>query len=139
MTVAYFDASALVKLLVQEDGSAIAEALWDGCDAAASSRLAHPEVCSALAAAGRNHDLTARAVDEAFASWGSFWAAIRAIEANETHYTDVAGTPELRRAGGTSPRSISAQKTLSRQPITCRPSRSTMRASIRSCVTSVWP
>ena len=25
-------------------------------------------------------------------------AAIRAIEANETHYTDVAGTPELRRA-----------------------------------------
>ena len=25
-------------------------------------------------------------------------AAIRAIEANETHYTDVSGTPELRRA-----------------------------------------
>ena len=25
-------------------------------------------------------------------------AAIRAIEANETHYTDVAGTPELRKA-----------------------------------------
>ena len=80
MAIVYFDASALVKLLVQEDGSPIAEALWDGCDAAASSRLAHPEVCGALAAAGRNHDLAPKAVDEAFATWLSFWAAIRPIE-----------------------------------------------------------
>lgn len=54
--------------------------MWDGCDAATSSRLAHPEVCGALAAAGRKHDLTPKAVDEAFVSWGSFWSAIRPIE-----------------------------------------------------------
>jgi predicted nucleic acid-binding protein len=80
VAIVYFDASAVVKLLVQEEGSEIAEALWDGCDAALSSRLTHPEVCSALAAAGRNHDLKPNAVDDAFAAWTSFWSAIRPIE-----------------------------------------------------------
>ena len=43
----YFDASALVKLVIDEDGSALAAALWDGCDAALTSRLAFPEVWGA--------------------------------------------------------------------------------------------
>lgn len=34
MAIVYLDSSAFVKLLVQEDGSDIAAALWDGCDAA---------------------------------------------------------------------------------------------------------
>jgi hypothetical protein len=46
-----------VKLLVDEEGSDLAAQLWDGCDTALSSRLAYSEVCAALAAAGRNHDL----------------------------------------------------------------------------------
>ncbi|MCY4493642.1 MAG: type II toxin-antitoxin system VapC family toxin [Acidimicrobiaceae bacterium] len=57
MAIVYFDSSALVKLLVEESGSDVAAALWDGCDAAVSSRLSYLEVCAALAAAGRNHDL----------------------------------------------------------------------------------
>jgi len=32
--VVYFDASAFVKLLVDEPGSELVVALWDGCDAA---------------------------------------------------------------------------------------------------------
>lgn len=44
MAIVYFDSSALVKLLVEEDDSDIAAALWDGCDAAVSNRLAYPEV-----------------------------------------------------------------------------------------------
>ena len=52
----YFDSSALVKLVVEETGSDLAAELWDGCDAAVASRLAYPEVRSALAAARRNHD-----------------------------------------------------------------------------------
>ena len=44
MAVVYFDASAFVKLLVDEDGTDLAVDLWDGCDAAVSSRLAYPEV-----------------------------------------------------------------------------------------------
>jgi predicted nucleic acid-binding protein len=57
MTLVYFDSSALVKLVVDEDGSDLAAELWDGCDAALASRLAYPEVRAALAAACRNHDL----------------------------------------------------------------------------------
>ena len=53
MTIVYFDSSAFVKLVVEEDGSEVAATLWDGCDAAVSSRLAYPEVRAALAAAGR--------------------------------------------------------------------------------------
>ena len=51
MALIYYDSSALVKLLVQEEGSDLAAELWDGCDAALGSRLAYPEVCAALAAA----------------------------------------------------------------------------------------
>jgi uncharacterized protein len=57
MTIVYFDSSAFVKLVVEEDGSEVAATLWDGCDAAVSSRLAYPEVRAALAAAGCAHRL----------------------------------------------------------------------------------
>jgi hypothetical protein len=49
VTIVYFDSSAFVKLLVEEDGSDLAATLWDGCDAAVSSRLAYPEVRAACA------------------------------------------------------------------------------------------
>ncbi|MGL4745370.1 MAG: hypothetical protein ACRCXL_13400 [Dermatophilaceae bacterium] len=45
----YLDSSACVKLLVDEDGSDIAAALWDGCDAALCSRIGYPEVLAAHA------------------------------------------------------------------------------------------
>ena len=76
----YFDASALVKLVVEEDGSELASQLWDGCDAALSSRLAYPEVCATLAAAGRNRALTRAGLRVALDSWEDFWAAIRPVE-----------------------------------------------------------
>jgi uncharacterized protein len=37
MTLIYFDSNALVKLLVQEEGSDLAAELWDGRDAALGS------------------------------------------------------------------------------------------------------
>lgn len=80
MALVYFDASALVKLVVDEPGSDLAAVLWDGCDAALSSRLTYPEVCAALAAAGRNHDLRDDEVALAVASWEEFWAAVRPVE-----------------------------------------------------------
>lgn len=80
MSLVYFDSSALVKLLVDEPGSALAARLWDGCDAALSSRLAYPEVHAALAAADRNHDLDADALSQATRAWEEFWAAIRPVE-----------------------------------------------------------
>lgn len=80
MSLIYFDSSALVKLVVNEPGSELASMLWDGCDAALSSRLAYPEVCAALAAAGRNRDLTPSEVQAARNEWAVFWASMRPVE-----------------------------------------------------------
>jgi uncharacterized protein len=80
VTLVYFDSSALVKLVLDERGSDIAAALWNGCDAALSSRLAYPEVCAALEAAGRNHDLTESEASAAIAEWQTFWASMRPVE-----------------------------------------------------------
>jgi len=80
MAVVYFDSSALVKLVLNEVGSTLAAELWNGCDVALSSRLAYPEVCSALAAAGRNRDLTRSEAVAAIADWNEFWASMRPVE-----------------------------------------------------------
>ena len=90
MAIVYFDSSAFVKLVVEEDGSDLAARLWDGCDAPVSSRIAYPEVCAALAAAGRNRQLTKSGQAAAEASWEEFWSATRAVELTE---------PLARRAG----------------------------------------
>jgi len=80
VAIVYFDSSALVKLVVDEVGSDIAAALWNGCDTALSSRLAYPEVCAALAATGRNHDLTESEASAAAVEWAAFWASMRPVE-----------------------------------------------------------
>ena len=80
MAVIYFDASALVKLVVEETGSDLATDLWDGCDAAVASRLAYPEVRAALAAAGRNHDLDPAGQADAERAWEEYWSATRPVE-----------------------------------------------------------
>jgi predicted nucleic acid-binding protein len=80
VAIVYFDASAFVKLVVEEEGSDLAAELWDGCDAALSSRLSYPEVRAALAAAARNHQLTARGLDLAASTWEDLWSATRPVE-----------------------------------------------------------
>lgn len=84
MAIVYFDSSAFVKLIVEEEGSDIAAALWDGCDAAISSRLAYPEVRAALVAAVRGRRLAARGRRQAESAWEEFWAATRAVELTES-------------------------------------------------------
>lgn len=101
MSLVYFDASAFVKLLAEEAGSELAAELWDGCDAAMSSRLAYPEVRAALAAAARNHDLDAGDHDAAEQIWDDYWAATRPVEltrAVEQHAGQLAGMHALRSA-----------------------------------------
>ncbi len=101
MGLVYFDSSALVKLVVDEPGTDLASALWDGCDAALSSRLAYPEVRAALAASRRNAELTERELRGAEAAWDEFWAAMRPVEltpAVERHAGRLAGTRAVRGA-----------------------------------------
>jgi uncharacterized protein len=90
VAIVYFDSSAFVKLVVEEAFSDLAAALWDGCDAAVSSRLAYPEVRAALAAAGRDHRLAADAQRQAEVAWEEYWAATRAVELTE-NVADRAG------------------------------------------------
>lgn len=94
MPLVYFDASAFVKLLTTETGSSLASALWDGCDAALSSRLAYPEVRAALAAAARNHDLTESELADAERDWEDFWAATRPVELTATVEQHAGHLPE---------------------------------------------
>ena len=101
MTLVYFDSSALVKLVVDEDGSNLAATLWDGCDAALASRLAYPEVRAALAAACRNHDLSEADLDTAEQAWEHYWAAVRPVEltaAVERHAGNLARSHAFRGA-----------------------------------------
>ena len=101
MALVYFDSSALVKLVVAEEGSDLAAELWDACDAALASRLAYPEVRAALAAACRNHDLTEEDLGPAEQAWEQYWAFIRPVEltaAVEQHAGQLARTHALRSA-----------------------------------------
>jgi uncharacterized protein len=102
VALVYFDASAFVKLVVEEDGSDLAAELWDGCDAAVSSRLSYPEVRATLAAAARNRQLTSRGLGHAASMWEEYWRSTRPIELTvdiEQHAGQLAGERGLRGAG----------------------------------------
>lgn len=80
MALVYFDASAFVKLAVDEDGSDLAARLWDGSDAPLASRLTFVEASAALAAAERKRDLTGSSAELALNTLDQLWRAVRAIE-----------------------------------------------------------
>lgn len=99
--IAYFDSSAFVKLVVEEEGSDLAASLWDGCDAAVCSRLGDPEVRAALAAAGRDHRLGAAALHQVESAWEEYWSATRAVRLSDqvtAHAGQLAGRHALRGA-----------------------------------------
>jgi predicted nucleic acid-binding protein len=54
--------------------------LWDGADAVITSRVAHPEVRAALAAARRDDRPDARSHRRAKADWEAFHPALRLVE-----------------------------------------------------------
>jgi predicted nucleic acid-binding protein len=56
--IAYFDTSALLKLIIAEDGADQAILLWQQAGEAVVSRLAWPEAVAALAAARRARRVT---------------------------------------------------------------------------------
>ena len=101
MSIVYFDSSALVKLVVEEDGSDVADALWDGCDAAVSSRLTYPEVRAAVAAAARDHRIDSRSLQTVRRDWETIWSETRPVELEssvEHHAGELAEIHALRGA-----------------------------------------
>lgn len=53
MTVAYFDTSAIVPLIIEEAGSPVARRAWQEAERVVSARIAYAEAHAALAAAAR--------------------------------------------------------------------------------------
>lgn len=80
VTVACWDSSAFVKLLIDEVGSDEAEALWNDPSPTAASRLVVPEVSAALAAARRSGRLDEASHRTAEREWRSDWAEIDIVE-----------------------------------------------------------
>jgi predicted nucleic acid-binding protein len=76
----YFDTSAFIKLILEEQGTELAAALWDSCDAATSSRLAYPEVHAALAAAVRAKRLDPVDHPVLERDWEGIWSEVRPVE-----------------------------------------------------------
>jgi hypothetical protein len=69
VTLAFWDSSAFVKLLVDEVGSDEAERVWNEAETAAACRLVVPEVGAALAAAARSGRLDAASHRRALREW----------------------------------------------------------------------
>jgi len=65
----YFDTSALIKLVVQEEGSELAAQLWSTRHPAAASIVAYPEGRAALALARRAGRLTPTGYRTALEHW----------------------------------------------------------------------
>jgi predicted nucleic acid-binding protein len=59
--IAYFDTSALIKTVLKEDGSQLADELWSRSSSRFASRLVYPEGRAALAAAQRAGRIDERA------------------------------------------------------------------------------
>jgi predicted nucleic acid-binding protein len=90
VAVVYFDASALVKLVVREPGSALASALYNRADVAVTSRIADVEVRAALAAGERAGLLDADAHADAVASWERLWPSLAVVEVGDQVSRDAA-------------------------------------------------
>lgn len=80
MTLAFWDSSGLVKLLVEEPGRDLAVDLWNEASDIIASRLAVPEVSAALAAARRAGRIDGVSEREMRRRWGRHLQAIDLVE-----------------------------------------------------------
>lgn len=70
------DSSALVKLVLVEDGSDLARLVWQEADRIIATRLARIESASAVAAARRDHRIRRAGESRAHAELESLWLDI---------------------------------------------------------------
>jgi uncharacterized protein len=117
VTVAYFDSSALVKLVVDEDGSEAVAELWDGSDVVVTSRVAHPEVRAALAAARRGARLDAEAYERATNDWSELHRAIRLVEMTPRVEHDAGDLAEQHALSGFDAVHLASALTLASMPV----------------------
>jgi uncharacterized protein len=117
VTVAYFDSSALVKLVIDEPGSEDVAMLWDGADAVITSRVAHPEVRAALAATVRDGRLDDEGHRVAKASWQAFHQALRLVELTPQLEAEAGDLAEPHALSGSAAIHLASALTLSELPL----------------------
>lgn len=78
--IVYLDTSALVKALIEEEGSEVAAVLWSEADRIYSSRLAYPEARAALAASLRGSRSNIRQHREAKSELERRWMQLSIVE-----------------------------------------------------------
>jgi uncharacterized protein len=117
VTVVYFDASALVKLVVEERGSEDAASLWDGADTVLTSRIAHPEVRAALASAARSARLDEQAYQRAVTDWGEFRRGLRFVEVTARIEREAGDLAELHSLSGADAVHLASALTIATIPV----------------------
>jgi predicted nucleic acid-binding protein len=78
--ITYVDTSSLIKVLIDEPGSAAAAALWDSSDTLAQVRIGYVEARAALAAAHRGGRLTGRQLTSTKLALDELWAQLAVVE-----------------------------------------------------------
>ena len=81
--ITYVDTSVLIKLLVAENGTAEASAIWDEPDVLACCRLGHVEARAALTAARRQGRISELVSQEARSGLEMLWAQLSIVEIDE--------------------------------------------------------
>jgi predicted nucleic acid-binding protein len=81
--IVYFDTSALLKLLIEEEESDKAAALWLTADAVDAARIAYPESRAALAAAVRARRLSDHDHDAAVGQLRRRWRQLNVVDLDQ--------------------------------------------------------
>ncbi|HUF34014.1 MAG TPA: type II toxin-antitoxin system VapC family toxin [Acidimicrobiales bacterium] len=92
--ITYVDTSALLKLVVDEEGSDRAELIWDAADALASASLVVVEARAALASATRAGRLTAAQHDVAKAQLVSLVGNLHLVQVTDELIANAAELAE---------------------------------------------
>jgi uncharacterized protein len=81
--ITYVDTSTLIKLLIDEVGTAEAATIWDEADTLVTVRVAHVEARAALAAARRQSRITTAVLRSAVAGLDVLWSQVSVVEVDE--------------------------------------------------------
>lgn len=97
--ITYVDTSTLIKLLIDEAGTAEASAIWDRPDVLATARIAHVEARAALAAAHRQKRIAQTVLTAAVQGLELLCSQLSLVELDEQLMRlagDIAATHGLR-------------------------------------------
>ena len=81
--ITYVDTSTLIKLLIDEVGTAQAEAIWDEPDVLATARVAHVGARAALTAAQRQRRISPAVFRSAVTGLGMLWSQLSVVEIDD--------------------------------------------------------